>query len=169
MTKMKTLLPISMVLLFSSVAMAQSNKEDVEIIQNMFGKEKKELIQAYMTIPDDKKAGFWTLYDQYEVDRKKLGKERIALIEAYANDYATLDDKKAGDLMNRKMKWLEDYSKMQKKYYGSMSKQIGGLQASKFFQLEDYLENNIRLYIQENIPFIDELDKTKLKSAMDQK
>ncbi len=165
---MKNLLSLVLILMYSSVALAQSNKEDVEIIQNMFGKEKKELIQAYMTIPEDKKAGFWTLYDQYETDRKKLGKERIALIEAYANDYATLDDKKASLLMDRKMKWLGDYSKLQKKYYDSMSKQIGGLQASKFFQLEDYLENNIRLYIQENIPFIDELDKTKLKEATKQ-
>ena len=156
-------------MIFSSVAMAQSNKEDVEIILNMFGKQKKELVQAYMTIPEDKKTGFWTLYDQYEVDRKSLGKERIAMIEAYAKDYATLDDKKASDLMNRKMKWLGDYSKMQKKHYDIISKQIGGLQASKLFQLEDYLENNIRLSIQESIPFIDELDKTKLKEAMDHK
>jgi hypothetical protein len=164
---MKNLL--SLLILFSSVAMAQSNKEDVEIIQNMFGKQKKELVQAYMTIPEDKKPAFWSLYDQYEADRKTLGKERIALIDAYAADYATLDDKKASDLMNRKMKWLGDYAKLQKKYYDSMSKIIGGLQASKFFQLEDYLENNIRLFIQENIPFIDELDKTKVKSTMEQK
>jgi hypothetical protein len=166
---MKNLFGLLILVLFSSAAMAQSNKEDVEIILNLFGKQKKELVQMYMTIPEDKKAGFWTLYDQYEVDRKTLGKERIALIEAYANDYATMDDKKASDLMNRKMKWLGDYSKMQKKHYDIMSKQIGGLQASKFFQLEDYLENNIRLFIQESIPFIDELDKTKLKEAMDQK
>lgn len=166
---MKNLLGLSILMLFSSVTMAQSNKEDVEIILNMFGKQKKELVQMYMTIPEDKKAGFWTMYDQYETDRKLLGKERIALIEAYANDYATMDDKKASDLMNRKMKWLGDYSKMQKKHYDIMSKQIGGLQASKLFQLEDYLENNIRLAIQESIPFIDELDKTKLKEAMEQK
>jgi len=168
MSNMKNLLGLSILLLFSSIAMAQSNKEDIEIIQNMFGKEKKELIQVYMTIPEDKKASFWTLYDQYETDRKSLGKERFALIEAYAKDYATLDDKKAGALMDRKMKWQGDYVKLQKKYYDSMTKVIGGLQASKFFQLEDYLENNIRLYIQENIPFIDELDKTKLKEATKQ-
>jgi hypothetical protein len=166
---MKNLSALLILFLFSSVAMAQSNKEDVEIIQNMFGKQKKELIQAYMTIAEDKKPAFWSLYDQYEADRKSLGKERIALIDAYAADYATLDDKKANDLMNRKMKWLGDYGKLQKKYYDSMSKIIGGLQASKFFQLEDYLENNIRLFIQENIPFIDELDKTKVKSTMEQK
>ena len=166
---MKNLLSLLVLMLISAVTFAQSNKEDVEIIQNMFGKQKKELIQAYMTIPEDKKPAFWTLYDQYETERKTLGKERLALIDAYAADYATLDDKKASDLMNRKMKWLGDYAKLQKKYYDSMSKIIGGLQSSKFFQLEDYLENNIRLFIQENIPFIDELDKTKMKSAMEQK
>lgn len=121
-----------------------------------------------MTIPEDKKAGFWNTYDQYENERKALGRERIALIEAYANDYATMDDKKASDLMNRKMKWLGDYAKFQKKYYDLMAKQIGGLQASKFMQLEDYLENNIRLYIQDQIPFIDELDKTKVQSSVKQ-
>ena len=166
---MKNLFSLVVLMSFSAVTFAQSNKEDVEIIQNMFGKQKKELIQAYMTIPEDKKAGFWTLYDQYETERKLLGKERVALVEAYANEYATMDDKKASDLMNRKLKWLGDYSKLQKKYFDSMTKIIGGLQASKLFQLEDYLENNIRLFIQENIPFIDELDKTKLKSAMEQK
>ena len=166
---MKNLLSFAVLFFLSVTAFAQSNKEDVEIIQNMFGKQKKELVQMYMTIPEDKKAGFWTSYDLYEADRKTLGKERIALIEAYANDYATMDDKKAGDLMNRKMKWLGDYSKMQKKHYDIISKQIGGLQASKFFFFFDYLENNIRLTIQESIPFIDELDKTKLKEAMDQK
>jgi len=165
---MKNLLSLAILMLISGVTFAQSNKEDVEIIQNMFGKQKKELVQVYMTIPEDKKPAFWSLYDQYETDRKILGKERIALIDAYAADYATLDDKKSSDLMNRKLKWLGDYAKLQKKYYDSMSKIIGGLQASKFFQLEDYLENNIRLFIQENIPFIDELDKTKLKAATDQ-
>jgi hypothetical protein len=134
----------------------------------MYGKSKKELVQAFMTIPEAQQAGFWSLYDKYEDERKALGRERIAIIEDYANNYATLDDKKAGELMGRKMKMTENFTKLQKKYFGSISKQIGGVQASKFFQLEDYLENNIRLMIQESIPFIDELDKTKLKEAAKQ-
>jgi hypothetical protein len=165
---MKNLFSLVVLMLCSFATFAQSNKEDIEIVQNMFGKQKKELVQAYMTIPEDKKAGFWSIYDEYETDRKALGKERYALIEAYANDYTTMDDKKADVLTNRKFKWLDDYRKLQKKYYDRMAKQVGGVQASKLFQLEDYLENNIRLYLQENIPFIDELDKTKLKDATKQ-
>lgn len=140
---------------------AQSDKEDVALIQNMFGKNKKEIVAAGMNIPTEKQAAFWSLYDEYEESRKALGRERIDLIKSYADKYATMDDKTADGMMKEKMKWVKNYTKMQEKYYQKMSKLIGGLQASRLFQLEDYLENNIRLAIQESIPFVGELDKTR--------
>lgn len=150
------------VLFFASLSvLAQSDKEDIAMIQNMFGKEKKEIMAAGMNIPTDKQAAFWSLYDEYEDARKALGRERIDLIKAYADSYATMDDNTADGLMKRKMKWMNSYAKMQEKYYKKMSKMVGGMNASRFFQLEDYLENNIRLAIQESIPFIGELDKTR--------
>ncbi len=164
----KTVLMYAFFLFASFGSFAQSNKEDIDLIQSAYGKSKKELIQAYMTIPESQKAAFWAEYDKYENERKAIGRERIALIEEYANNYATLDDKKASDLMGRKLKSVDSSTKLQKKYFGNMTKIIGGVQASKFFQLEDYLENNIRLMIQESIPFIDEIDKTKLKDASKQ-
>ncbi len=164
----KTLLMYSFILFAAFGSFGQSNKEDIDLIQSAYGKNKKELIQAYMTIPESQKTAFWAEYDKYENERKAIGRERIALIEDYANNYATLDDKKAAELMSKKLKMQDAFTKLQKKYFGSMSKMIGGIQASKFFQLEDYLENNIRLMIQENIPFIDEIDKTKLKSTTQQ-
>ena len=165
---MKRFIGLALFAFFGLVAGAQSNKEDIAIIQSMFGKAKKDLVIQYMTLPADKAGAFWKVYDEYEAARTALGRDRIALIEAYANSYMTMDDKAASDLMNKKMKWVADYNKMQKKYFGSMSKVIGATQASKFMQLEDYIENNIRLAIQESIPFIDELDKTKLKEATKQ-
>jgi hypothetical protein len=145
----------------SMIVNAQSDKEDIALIQNMFGKQKKELVAAGMNIPTDKQAAFWSLYDEYEETRKSLGRERIDLIKSYADKYAAMDDKTADDLMKRKMTWLNNYSKMQNKYYKKMSKLLGGMNASRFFQLEDYLENNIRLSIQESIPFIGELDSNR--------
>ncbi len=162
---MKRLIGLTLCTIFGLAAVAQSNKEDIAIIQSMFGKAKKDLVAQYMAVPPEKNEAFWKTYDAYETERTELGRERVAFIEAYANAYLTLDDKTSDELMNRKMKWMAAYGKMQKKYYGSFSKIIGAAQASKFIQLEDYIENNIRLFIQESIPFIDEIDKTKLKSA----
>jgi hypothetical protein len=151
-----------MTFIFSASLFAQSNKEDIELIQSIFGKEKKELVQVYMTIPEAQKAKFWSLYDTYEDSRKALGKERIALIEAYATHYETLDDKKATELVSKKLAWADKYTKFQQQYFTKFTAVIGALQAAKFIQLEDYIENCIRLSIQEDIPFIGELDKTKM-------
>ena len=85
-------------LLFTSVTFAQSNKEDVDIIQASYGKSKKELIKEYMKLTEPKAASFWTLYDEYEVERKALGREKIRLIEDYANNYKTLTDAKADEI-----------------------------------------------------------------------
>ena len=159
---MKKLIIATVALMLTANLFAQSNKEDIDIIQSIFGKDKKELVNAYMTIPQAQSASFWALYDQYETSRKNLGKERIAVIEAYANGYATLDNKNATDLMTKKMAWVDKYSKFQKSYFAKFSAVIGGLQASKFIQLEDYIENCLRLYIQEKIPFIGQLDKSKV-------
>ena len=159
---MKKVIIMAVAVLLSANLSAQSNKEDIDLIQSIFGKEKKELVQAYITIPDAQATKFWTLYDVYETSRKKLGKERITLLEAYANNFETLDNKKATELMTKKMAWVDKYSKFQQLYFSKFSAVIGGLQASKFMQLEDYIENCIRLSIQEEIPFIGELDKSKV-------
>ena len=68
---MKKSIFIAAALLLSVAMFAQSNKEDVDLIQSMFGKAKKELVQEYMTIPEAKSAKFWSLYDTYETARKK--------------------------------------------------------------------------------------------------
>ena len=68
---MKKLIVIAVAFLLSAGMFAQSNKEDVDLIQSIFGKEKKELVQAYMTIPEAQNAKFWALYDTYETARKK--------------------------------------------------------------------------------------------------
>lgn len=97
------------------------------------------------------------------MERKTYGKARIALIEEYANAYESLDDKKAVELTNKKIVLYNQFGSLEKKYFDKMTKIIGGKQAAKFIQLEDYLENNIRLAVQDEIPFIDQLDKTKIK------
>lgn len=159
---MKKISLLATAFIVSATLFSQSNKEDIEIIQSVFGKEKKELVKAYMTIPDAQSTKFWNLYDAYETERKKLGRERISLIEAYANAYEKMDNKKATDLVTKKIAWTNKYTKFQQTYFTKFSSVIGGVQAAKFIQLEDYIENCIRVSIQEEIPFIGELDKTKV-------
>jgi hypothetical protein len=148
-------------LLFTSVAFSQSNKEDIDIIQASYGKSKKELINDYMKLTEPKAGAFWKLYDEYEVERKTLGREKIRLIEDYAKNLDSLSDAKADELMKAAIENNLNMEKLYKKYYNKFSETLGGVMAAKFMQMEVYLQTVVRNAIQEEIPFIHQMDGEK--------
>jgi hypothetical protein len=148
---------------FSSYAQS-SYKEDVELVQSIYGKSKSDLVRQYMNLSDTQAAAFTKVYDNYETERKSLGQTKLQLINNYAESYATLTDEKADEIVKGTLKNNQDYEKLYSKTYGQMKKAIGAINAAKFIQLEVYLQTVIRNQIQESIPFIGELDKTKVQN-----
>lgn len=149
---------------YSSATFAQSTlKDDIDVVQSVYGKTKTELINQYMGLSGTQAADFAKIYDAYETERKKLGEEKIHLINLYATDYAALTDEKADVIAKGIMKNNAAYDKLYSTYYGKLKKVIGGINAAKFIQLEIYLQTEIRSALQNSIPFVGELEMTKLK------
>ncbi len=142
----------------STFSFAQSNTEDVDLIQSLYGMEKKEIVADFLALKGAQADGFWTLYDQYEMERKQLGKERIALLQRYAYNYGTLDDATTDALVKEMTTLGAKTDKLISKYYGKMKKPAGVKAAAQFVQIETYLLSVTRASIMENIPFIGELD-----------
>ena len=148
-------------LLFTGTLFAQSNKEDVDMIQAIFGKEKKTMVAGFVKVDASQADAFWKLYDEYETSRKELGKKRIALLEKYATNYATLDDATTDQIIKENQTLQAETDKLIVTYYGKIKKVAGSKPAAQFYQLEGYLLSVIRATILENIPFIGELDDKK--------
>lgn len=153
-------------ILFSAQLFAQSPAtEDVELVQSLYGKTKTDLVKQYMNLSEPQASAFQKIYDEYEASRKTLGQQKIQLISDYGSSYATLDDAKAASLTEANLKNITDFDKLLTKTYGKLKKSIGGLNAAKFVQIEQYLQVTIRSSIQDAIPFIDEIDKTKINKS----
>jgi hypothetical protein len=149
---------------FSVTAFAQSDlKDDIDIVQSLYGKSKSELVNQYMALTGTQATDFTKVYDAYEVERKKLGQEKIQLINQYANDYAALTDDKADVIAKGILKNNTAYDKLYVSYYEKAKKAIGALNATKFIQLEVYLQTEIRSSLQNAIPFVGEIDMSKVK------
>jgi hypothetical protein len=149
---------------FSTAAFAQSTlKDDVDVVQSVYGKSKSELVSQYMALTGAQAADFTKIYDAYEVERKKLGQEKIQLINQYATDYAALTDEKADAIAKGALKNNAAYDKLYSSYYEKVKKAVGAINATKFIQLEIYLQTEIRSSLQNAIPFVGELDMTKVK------
>lgn len=161
---MKKLSIIFIMAIASFSTNAQSSfKEDVEVLQSVYGKSKSDLVKQYMNLSDTQAAAFTKIYDSYEESRKALGQTKFQLINDYAANYATLTDAKADELAKATLKNHIAYEKLYEKTYSQSKKAIGAINAAKFIQLEVYLQTIIRSEILEAIPFIGELDKTKVQ------
>jgi hypothetical protein len=161
---MKKVIVILVLAVASFSSYAQSTfKEDVEIVQSVYGKSKSDLVKEYMNLSDEQATAFIKVYDNYEAERKALGQAKFQLINDYAANYNTLTDAKADELAKATLKNNLAYEKLYTKTYGHAKKAIGAINAAKFIQLEVYLQTTIRNEIQNSIPFIGELDKSKVK------
>lgn len=142
----------------STAALAQSNKEDVDFIQSIYGKEKKTIVSDFVKLEGAQKDAFWKLYDEYETKRKELGKKRIALLEKYAAGYGSMDDAALSKNIKETAALGAQTDKLITTYHKKIEKAAGAKAAAQFFQIEVYLLSSIRAAILESIPFIGELD-----------
>ncbi len=71
----KTIIAFCLILIFSTALKAQSNQEEVDLYQSMFGMQKKEMIASFVEL--DSNSPFWVDYDAYELERKVLGQKRL--------------------------------------------------------------------------------------------
>lgn len=155
----------AMFVLFVVSASAQMTKDDINLIQAIYGKDKRDLMQAYMSFKDSSKAkAFWKIYDNYEVERKALGQSYLGIMQDYANNYTTLNDSKADGLVTRMSANNVGFENLYKKYYTQLKPVVGALKASQFLQLESYLRSVVKVNILNQIPFIGEIDRTKINN-----
>lgn len=142
----------------STTALAQSDIEDLDMIQSFFGKEKKMMMSEFVQLNSANKDAFWFLYDEYEVKRKNLGKRRLALLQKYSDNYLSLDDKVLAQIIKETISLGREADNLIVKYYKKMDRATGTKSAAQFYQLELYFVSAIRNTILESIPFIGELD-----------
>ena len=153
---MKKLLLLAFMVPFLTLS-AQSNKEEVEMYQAIFGMEKKEISSKLITLTEENQEKFWTIYDQYETERKAIGQKRIELLTRYADMYADIDEENVTPLVKEAMAIRAENDKLIKSYYGKISKEVGHVAAAQFYQLEHYFMSEINVAIYSNVPMVGEL------------
>ena len=158
---MKKFVFATVVILFTGFVTRLCAQEEIEQIQKEWGKEKKELMRLGMGLNAGDSVKFWPVYNRYEKERQKLGKERILILDDYVNHYAELSNAKADELINRIFKNDAAHSKLQQQYYTTLKTALNAKQAAKFLQIESYINSVIKTLIQQELPYIDELEHMK--------
>ncbi|MBS1506173.1 MAG: hypothetical protein JSS79_05970 [Bacteroidetes bacterium] len=158
---MKNLLVFGFFMISSSLLFGQINHDETQLFKTLFGTPKKDIISEFVKVEGAKQDVFWKLYNDYESHRRQLGEKRFAVLNNYVKNYTTLSAKETDEIMEDIILLTTSQDKLIARYYNKIKKAIGINAAAQFYQIEWYLQSQIRTNILESIPMINELEKKK--------
>ena len=136
-------------------------QDDIQQVQEAWGKDKKELVRLSMALSPEDSVKFWPLYNEYEIQRQKLGRERILIIDDYMTNYKVMTNAKADDIINKIFKNDQALTQLQQQYYKKLKTALNAMQSARFLHIESYILTIIRSSLLEALPVIGDLDKMK--------
>lgn len=155
---MKKLILVAIIAVFAMKSNAQTNAEEVDLMQSVYGMQKKDLISKHMKLEASQSDLFWQLYDEYEIARKEIGLKRVKNIELYADKYDNLTNVDADAIMKASFEVNMEFVKLWEKTYKKMAKSISSVTAAQFIQAEMFFENMVRQELSMEIPLIGEFE-----------
>ncbi|NIO06376.1 MAG: hypothetical protein GTN74_17750 [Proteobacteria bacterium] len=149
---MKKLSLIIAFVLASSAGYAQDAY--IELLRSDVKTKKVAIITEVMHFTNEETNAFWPVYREYDLELSKIGDGRLQLIKDYAQNYETMTDEKAKELVDRALRLEAKRTKLKKKYFKKFDKVLPSKTAAKFFQLENQINLLIDLQIASELPLI---------------
>jgi len=155
----KQILILALFLPISGTLFSQVSQGDIAMVQQYFGAEKTAMLNEYMKFTPQQDSAFWNIYSTYEIERQALGEQRIKLTDEYMNTISDITQEQATKLVEKACELEINFKNLQRRYFHEMAKKIGPVKAAQFYQFETYMNNVVNLMIQDNIPFVGELEQ----------
>ena len=99
------------------------------------------------------------MYEQYSAETEKINDTRTAIIKEYSEEYGTLTDDQADNLIRR---WLDtdiEQTKLRQRYVPIFRKVLPGKKAATFFQLDRRISTMIDLQLTSQLPLAQSQDE----------
>ena len=152
---MKKYILFSVALFLASFVFSQTNKSEVELIQAAIGMAKKDAVKEYVQVSDAQKDAFWLLYDEYETQRKELGKQRIDLLVQYSKEYRNMTNEQADAWIKKVIELQGKTDKLIVTYFKKIRKATDPIVATQFYQIENYILSIVRMKVLNEIPLVE--------------
>lgn len=147
----KTLLSFLLVLCMSFMSMAQTNQDELELMQSLYGMEKRDIVNEFIDLNENQETEFWAIYEEYEAKRKEIGQEKYRLLLSYVDDYGEVKNEDADIFMKKAIPLRIKSDKLIDNYYKKVKTKTDPIVAMQFYQIENYLADVIKMELLEEI------------------
>ena len=133
---------------------AADTTADIEIVRSIAEAERKAVVADNMRITSAEAEKFWPVYNEYREEARKVGDKRVKVIRDLANEFETLDDARAEELLREVLDFQADRVKLRKSYVKKFKKAIPPKKTVRFFQIDSKLDTIIDFALATEIPLV---------------
>ncbi len=151
---MKKLVVAAACLLLGLPGIASAQEQYLELLRQDINTQKTAILTEAMDLDEAQSDVFWPIVREFDVERAKIADRRIAMIKKYAANFETMTNDMATELVEESMKIDSDMLKLKKEYFGKVSKALSPVEAGRFLQVENFVDNLLRLQIQAELPLV---------------
>jgi hypothetical protein len=114
----------------------------------------RKIMEVNMQLTEKEAALFWPIYDRYDYDMSKLNFERASIYEFYADNYKTLSDEQAKDIVRRFYHVDRWTLSLNERYSREMAKVLPMRTVLRFLQIERQVDRLVSLKIMAETPLV---------------
>ena len=148
---------ISMMLLFASSTFSQIDSFDESYIDKLkenVDATSKEIVSDNLTLTESEAQIFWPLYDEYMASRNPLVDNRLKIASDFMQNYTSLDNKTADEIMNRSLQSEQELLDIKREYMQKMSEVLPATLVGKYYQIENRISALLALVRMSSIPLV---------------
>jgi hypothetical protein len=141
-------------LLLAGDGFAADATATIEVVRSIAAAERKAIVADNMFFTTEEAEKFWPVYNEYREEARKVGDQRVKVIRDLANEFETLDDARAEELLREVLDFQADRVKLRKSYVRKFNKVIPPKKTVRFFQIDTKLDTIIDFALAKEIPLV---------------
>jgi len=133
-------------------AKAQSRYDEQQLLIAQIQADKSAIVLRSMELDDAQVQAFTPIYDEYQLERKKLFDRTADLLNLYASSYESMTDDTGRKILKDWFALQDDEVALTRKYSKRLEKVLPPAKVVRFVQIENKLDTLLKLKAVANIP-----------------
>jgi len=136
------------------LASAQDHSQYLELLRQDVDMQKTVMLTETMDLDAAQFDRFWPIVREYDLKRAEIVDRRIATIKKYAGNYETMTPDMADEVIEEFFEVRSDMLELKKDYFGKVSKEFSAVEAARFLQIQNFVDDMMRVQVMSEIPLI---------------
>ena len=152
---MKKIFLLLSIITFSFNAFSQVTTDELELVKSILKSERKVFFVQNMDLSTEEFNRFWPVYDKYQAEESKIQANVITDYKKMVNQGNELSDEELEVINKNYFTRRKKMNALQVKYYKIVKKGFGTGAATRFLQIDRFVDATIRATLFSEMPLIE--------------